>query len=164
LNESARIFQSKHREAFFSAISAGFFLLSIGMIFIITPNLFDKIVSFFNDLAIVRVTPNIVTISPVTPSAHSTVYTAIMQFSLVWGIFQIAILILRFVARSPLTKKAETSANLVFWLGAYYLISLYLNKTTTAKTWFEFWTLIIMLAGVSLIVRAVILAARVAVS
>jgi membrane protein YdbS with pleckstrin-like domain len=64
---------------------------------------------------------------------------------------------LRFVVDSPFSKKAETVSNLVFWLGASYLISTFLIETTT---WFVFWAAIIMLSGVSLIVRAVVLEVR----
>ncbi len=87
-------------------------------------------------------------------------YSAVTQFSLIWGLFQIVILALRIVVDSPFSKKAETASNLVFWLGASYLISTLLNETTTVETWFVFWAEVIMLIGVSLIVRAIILAVR----
>jgi len=87
-------------------------------------------------------------------------YSAVTHFSLIWGLFQIASLALRFVVGSPFSKKAETASNLVFWLGASYLISTLLNEMTTRTTWFVFWAEIIMLIGVSLIIRAIILAVR----
>lgn len=52
---------------------------------------------------------------------------------------------------------------MVFWLGASYLVGTLLNETTMMEDWFVFWAAIIMLIGVSLIVRAIILAARPAV-
>lgn len=93
------------------------------------------------------------------------VYTAAWQFSLVWGVFQIIILGLRFAEGSPLSKKAETAGNMVFWLGTAYLIDVSLTSAlltgpTALENWFVFWAAIIVLIGVSLIVRAVILAAR----
>ena len=123
-----------------------------------TPNLFDNIIAFFRDLDIMSVphTENLLLPAPVSPSAHSDVYSALTKFSLIWGLYQIAILALRFTAHSPSSKKAETASNLVFWFGASYLISTFLIETTK---WFAFWAAIIMLIGVSLIVRATILVA-----
>jgi hypothetical protein len=158
LSESYKFSSSKYREGLFSAISAGFFFILVGAIFVTAPNLFDSIIAFFRDFDIVSVpyTENLLLPAPVSPSAHSDVYSAVTKFGLIWGLYQITILALRFIAHSPLSKKAETASNLVFWLGASYLINTFLIETTT---WFAFWATIIMLAGVSLIVRAVILAA-----
>jgi hypothetical protein len=162
LNESLKGFPRKYREGLFSAISAGFFFILVGAIFVTTPNFFDKILAFFNDFKIVSVpnTGNLVLPAPGSPSTHSVLYSAVTQFSLILGLFQIFILALRFVADSPFSKKAETASNLVFWLGASYLISTLLNETTTMTTWFVFWAEVIMLIGVSLIIRAIILAVR----
>jgi hypothetical protein len=150
-----------YREGVFSAISAGFFFILIGAIFVITPNLLDKIIEFLRGFDIVRV-PNmdIFIPAPAHPKDHSVVYSAVTLFSFVWGLFQILILALRFVFRSPLDKKAETVSNLVFWLGTGFLTSTFLNETITRTTWFVFWTGIIMLIGVSLVIRAFILAIR----
>jgi len=158
LSESSEFSSFKYREGLFSAISAGFFLILVGAIFVTAPNLLDNIIAFFRDFDTVSVphTENLLLPAPVSPSVHSDVYSAVTKFSLIWGLYQIAILALRFIAHSPLSKKAEPASNLVFWLGASYLINTFLIETTT---WFVFWATIIMLVGVSLIGRAVILAA-----
>jgi len=158
LNESSKFSSSKYREGLFSAISAGFFFILVGTIFVTAPNLFDNIIAFFRGFDIVSVphTGNLLLPAPVSPSAHSDVYSAVTKFSLIWGLYQIAILALRFIVHSPLSKKTETVSNLVFWLGASYLINTFLIETAT---WFVFWATIIMLVGFSLIGRAVILAA-----
>jgi hypothetical protein len=159
LSESFKFSSFKFRESIFSAISAGFFFILVGAIFVTAPNLFDNFIAFFGDFEIVSVpnTENLLLPAPVSPSTHSDVYSAVTKFSLIWGLYQIVILALRFIAYSPLSKKAETTSNIIFWLGASYLINTLLIETTT---WFVFWTTIIMLAGVSMIGRAVILAAR----
>jgi len=161
LNESSKGFLRRYREGLFSAISAGFFFILVGAIFITTPNLFDKTIDFFRDFDIVHV-PNmeILLPAPASPRTHLVVYSAATLFSFVWGLIQLVILALRFVARSPLSKKAETVSDLVFWLGASFLIRTFLNETTTATTWFVFWAGVMMLIGVSLIIRAIILAVR----
>ena len=155
---------SRPKEPIFSAISVGFFLILAGAIFahaafVTKTNLFNEISAFFQDFEIVKV-PNTEAFSlpaPESPRRHLDVYSALFKFSLVWGFYQIAILAVRFMVGSPLDKKAETVSNLVFWFGASYLLNAYLIKTTV---WFEFWALIIVLAGISLIARAIVLAFR----
>lgn len=150
----------KRLEAYFSIASIGFLLILLGAIFASTSNLYDDIIAFFKDFTIVEV-PNtqILLPAPANPQTHLTVYSAAGTFCLIWGIYEIAILIARFFIRSTTNKKAETLANIIFWLGASYIIKEFLNATTTTTMWFTFWTLIITLLGVSLIVRGLILAA-----
>lgn len=154
----------KYRESLIGAISAGFFLIMIGALFIITPRLFDGVLAFFDDFDIIRVFPNaaIYLPAPRSPLSHSIVYTAVERFAFAFGVFQIVILALRFAARSAVNKKAETVGNLVFWLGLGYLTrTLLLEPTiwTQLTTWFVFWSAVLMLVGVTLIIRAIILAA-----
>lgn len=154
------------REGLFSALSVGFFFLLVGALFIMTPNLFDKIQAFLNGFTLKEAVPhlsNVFVPVPENPGGHMLVYTAAWQFSLIWGVFQIIILALRFVAGSPVRKKAQTAGNMVFWLGTAYLIDVLLTSALLGgseplENWFVFWAAIIMLIGVSLIVRAVILA------
>lgn len=157
----------RYREGIFSAISAGFFFLLIGVIFVITPNLIPRTVDFFNDFGFEPI-PNttIYFAAPARPLLHQTVYQAAEQFSYAIGFFQIIILALRFFADSPWNKKAETISNLT-WIGTGYLIRRLLIdptiRTTMAwtpmTTWWVFWSAIIMLLGISLIIRAIILGA-----
>ena len=72
----------------------------------------------------------------------------------------------RFIFESPLRRKAENLGDIVFWLGATYLIQIFLvaptqisPQTIDVSKWFEFWAAIVMLIGVSLIARAIFLAA-----
>ena len=146
----------KHQDGLFTAISAGFFLLLIGTIFVITPNLFDSILDFFKDFKLVDVpNTNIVFLGPEFPGSHLTVYQAAGQASVALCVFQIVILALRFVIPSSWGKRAETVGNFVYWAGAAFLIQLFLVESTQ---WFVFWSTIIIIAGVSLIIRAVVMA------
>lgn len=148
----------KNQEGLFTAISAGFFLLLVGAIFVVTPNLFDKTLNFFGDLSLVDV-PNtdIIFIGPEFPRSHLTVYQAAGQFSVALAIFQIIILALRFIIPSSWGKRSETVGNFVYWAGAAFLIQLFLIETPTQ--WFVFWSILIIVIGVSLIVRAAVMAA-----
>ena len=152
----------RYGEGLIGAVSAGVFFLIIGGIFLVTPNLFDRVIAFFSNFAMVQV-PNTQIIylpAPATPFLHRTVYIAAAQFALIWGFFQIFVLILRFTLSSPYGKKTETIGDIICNFGAYYLISTILIPVSSLAQWFGFWALILMLIGFSLIVRAVILAFR----
>jgi len=168
LNESSEVPTHRLREGVISGVSAGFFFVVIGALFVIHPTLLGKILDFFRDFEMVRV-PNISIVitlpAPAYPLSHRLVYSAVEQFSFVWGIFQIAILALRFFARSPWNKKAETVSNIVFSFGTGFLTRTFLIETIRfphiidpLTRWFVFWSGIIMLIGVSLIIRAIVLA------
>lgn len=59
--------------------------------------------------------------------------------------------------RSSIGKTAETVGHLVYWFGASYLITTYLNSTTTINRWFMFWAGILIVLGLSFIARAFVL-------
>jgi hypothetical protein len=153
----------RQKESILSAISVGFFFVLVGIIFIVTPNLVDKIVNFLEDITFVniaRLPSNIFLPQPTTVNAHTAVYTSVQQFSMVWGVFLAAMLVIRFATGSPMRNKAENLGDIVFWFGTMYLIQTWLIGRSE---WFEFWALILVLLGISLIVRAVFLAAAYAV-
>ena len=146
----------QHHEELFTAISIGFFLLLVGTLFVINPDLFGSIIDFFKDFELVDVPhTSIMLPAPESPQLYLTVYQAARQFSIALGVFQVVILALRFVIPSSWGKRSETVGNLVFWVGAGFLIQLFLIETTQ---WFVFWSTIIILAGVSIIARAVVMA------
>ncbi len=154
-------FSQKSRDGFISAFSAGVFLILLGVFFITTPGLFDGVVNFFMNFDIVRVHNfpiGIVLPAPKNPAVHVTVYSAVSQFCFAWGIFLIGLFMLRVFANSPLNKKAQTASDIVFWLGGGWLVGNFLNAQTTHKEWFAFWAAVIMLIGITLIIRAIILA------
>jgi hypothetical protein len=145
----------------------GFFLILVGVLFISTPNLADKVVTFVSHFHTVQVpNTNIYIPAPEHPGDHIDIYLAARQFSLVWGVFLIAMLGARFLFDSPLRRKAQNLGDIVFWLGTVYLVQTFLvaptqtfPQTIDVTKWFEFWAAIVMLVGVSLIARAIFLAA-----
>jgi hypothetical protein len=161
MTERSQIIHFRISEGLISAVSAGFFLLLVGVLFVITPSLFQGLVDFFTGFTLKSIPhlSNVLVPVPENLAQHTVVYTAAGQFSLVWGIFEIIILALRFVVGSPIGKKAETVGNVIGWLGTAYLIDVLLTSASlTLENWFVFWAALIMLIGVSLIVRACILA------
>ena len=147
----------QHQEGIFTAISIGFFFLLVGTLFVINPDLFGSIIDFFKDFELVDVPhTNIMLPAPESPQLHLTVYQAARQFSIALGVFQVVILALRFVIPSSWGKRSETVGSFVYWVGASFLIQYFLIDS---MQWFVFWSTIIILAGVSIIVRAVVMAA-----
>ena len=146
----------QHQEPIFTAISVGFFFLLVGTIFIITPNLFDKILDFFGDFTLVDVPhTSIMLPAPESPQLHLTVYQAAWQVSIASALFQIIILALRFVIPSSWSKKSEAVGNLFSSVGSIFLIQSFLIDSTQ---WFVFWSTILILIGVSIIIRAAVMA------
>ena len=143
----------KPQEGLFTAVSIGFCLLLAGAIFVITPNLFGEILDFLGDFSVVDI-PNteIIFLGPEYPRMHLTVYEAAWQFSIASALFYVVMLVLRFVFPSSRGKRTETVGNIVYWAGASYLTQLLLIESTQ---WFPFWAAIIIVAGISFIVRAV---------
>ena len=155
LNESKKK-PTIYGEWLFIAIAIGFFLLLVGTLFVLTPNLFSEIFDFFQSFGLVDV-PNtdIVFLAPEFPRSHLTVYQAVGQFSIAVCLFQIVLLALRFFVHSSWSKRAETVGNLVYWGGAAFLIQTFLIENTQ---WFTFWSTILIVIGVSMIARAVVMA------
>jgi hypothetical protein len=138
------------------------FLLLIGVIILATPGLVDKIVTYFQDFTSVPTRFTGVDFSlpaPAHPANHLAVYQATLQFCIAWGIFEAVLLALRYWFRSSVRKKGETISNIVFWLGTAYIIQTMLNTPAlTHDRWFQFWAILIVVLGVSFIVRALYLA------
>jgi hypothetical protein len=170
-----RLFSQRRREGLLSAVSAGFFLVLIGLLFVVKPNLYNDTVTFFNNFNVTSAVSNTQVLLPAPDPERSTtnstvreanlsVYSAVQQFSLGWGIFLIALLVIRFVSRSSWRREARNISDIVFWFGTAYLIQGWLinstsNNTYLTQTWFEFWSMVLVLLGTSLVVRAMCLAA-----
>jgi len=133
--------------------SFGFFLLLIGVIWIITPNLFQKVIDFFNSFKPEEeIFPNV--FLPAPAGRHTVVYTALARFCFAFGLFQIVILVLRFVFRESLNRIAGTFSGVVFWLGVGFVSNLLAAGTVK---WFGFLGLVIVLVGLSLVVRSLLI-------
>lgn len=167
MTDTSEYARRRHGDGLFSVVSVGFFFLLIGMIFITTPGLSDRIVSFFQDFGMIQFPhTNVYLPAPKNPGDYLAVYKAVEQFSLVWAVFLVAMLVGRIVLRVRLRRQAANLGDAVFWFGAAYLIQAYLidkmtnslHLATQRQVWFEFWTGIIVIIGVSLIARAVFLA------
>ena len=132
--------------------SFGFFVFLIGVIWVITPNLSQKVIDFFKDFELAEeIFPNV--FLPAPADHHPVVYTALSRFCFVFGLFQIVILVLRFFFREPVDRVAGTFSGIVFWLGVGYVSNL---LAAGAIEWFGFVGWFIVFIGLSLVVRSLL--------
>jgi hypothetical protein len=150
-------------DSMISAISVGTVFILIGLVFVMAQpsSMWDKTIGFFNNLTGRQVPGiNITLPAPANPSAHVVFYAAVFQFTLGLAFLQILVLALRIGFGSRVHRIAETVGNLVFWFGVSYLANMYLNSSTTLKTWFVFWAGILVVLGLSIIARGMVQLAR----
>jgi hypothetical protein len=139
----------------FGLASFGFFLILIGALLVVIPNLPTHVETFvrsFNQTE--PIYPNVYFPVP-NPSVDNTeFYRALMYFCLTFGIFQIVLLILRFALKSSLHRKAETLGGVVFWFG----VGIFANVLVTdgSTFWFLFIGGLVVSIGLSIMVRAVV--------
>ena len=134
-------------------LSFGFFILLLGTIWIITPNLSKEVETFFTpeNWRLRNVTENIT--FPEPERSYPIIYTAAMQFCFTFGAFQIAIFTLRFILHESLGRIGETLSGMVFLFGAGFFLSMLANETIT---WFGFLAGLIVSVGLSIMVRGIV--------
>jgi uncharacterized membrane protein len=150
-----------------AAISAGGFFVLLGLVFVINSNLWSNILEFAKDFTNVTIPNTTMQVPmPLTPAAHVAVYSAVYQFVLGIGILQIIILAVRLAFSSPARRISQSVGALVFWFGAAYLLNIIANMSSALSVseqqtmWFQFWAAILIVLGVSLVIRgAVVLTA-----
>ncbi len=159
--EQKPIFPDMQREGLLSAIAIGAVLIIIGVIFVATPNLTDRINAFFSDMSVATFpfpdsTSTLALPAPGHPGEHLALYSAVSQFDIGIGVLQILILVLRLgLHMGRKGRIGETVGNLVFWFGAAYLVMALLSLGTVSG-WFEYWAALIMLIGASIVIRGLI--------
>jgi hypothetical protein len=145
-------------EGLITALAIGGFLIILGAVFGLTPGIPQKTVDFFSDITLVTYplgSGGIVLPAPGTPAAHIDFFGAIFNFMAGIALLQIVILILRLWAHSRIGKIAETVGDLVFWAGVAVVANVYL-MAGTLNGWFTFWASLIIILGISLIVRGIV--------
>ncbi|UCG37022.1 MAG: hypothetical protein JSV64_01735 [Candidatus Bathyarchaeota archaeon] len=142
---------SDARESWFSLLSFGFFIMLFAIFFVIVPDYYSEVVTFFEDFELQEITSNVQLPAPI--GDHPVVYETVMRFCIVFGVFQFFAVALRFYFGSSVKKAAETVSNILFWLGTAYVFSLLLSKSIG---WFSLVGGIIVAGGLSIIVRSLI--------
>ena len=143
-------------EGLITALAVGGFFIILGFVIVSSPNIIDGTFDFFSDITFQHFplggSSTLSLPAPAHPAQHITIFTALMNLFLGVGILQIVILALRLAFRSPLKRISETVGNLVFWLGGAVVGNVFL-LTGTLQGWFQFWSMLIILVGASLIAR-----------
>jgi hypothetical protein len=143
-------------EGLITALAVGGFFIIVGFVIVSTPNIINGASDFFSDITTRQIGGSSIFLpAPAHPAQHITGFTALMNLFLGVGVLQIVILMLRLAFRSPFKRISETVGNLVFWLGGAAVGNVFL-LTGTLNGWFQFWSALIMLVGVSLVVRFLI--------
>ena len=132
-------------------MSFGVFLVIVGLIYVTTPKLDVEIVAFFRSFNLVQIMPNIYL--PTPSETFPILYFAIAKFCVIFGIFQIIILILEFVIKASINKRAETISGIVFWLGAGYLAY---QLSIGSIVWSQNISMLIVLIGVAIVLRGLV--------
>jgi hypothetical protein len=134
-----------------STLSFGFFLILFGVIWIITPNFSSEVIDFAKDFHLETLTEHVVL--PAPKKSHPDLYTAAMQFCLVFGAFQIVILILRFIFHDSLDKKSGTISNVAFWFSTGFFLNMLANESIV---WFGFLAGLIISIGLAVIASSLV--------
>jgi len=134
-----------------SWLSFGVFLILVGILFLVTPNLWEAVEGFFGDFTLRKVDGNIY--FPAPEHNHAVLYNALSQFCLWFGIYQIVLLALKIYLGATIYQKAETFSDIIFWLLAGYFLVLLKEQ---GISWFAFIGVFILLVGIVILIRSVV--------
>jgi hypothetical protein len=151
-------------EGLITALAVGGFLIILGFMFALTSGTWQAVTNFFSDFTttaypVGSTTSNVILPAPANPDAHAAFYTAVINFCIGIGVLQVVILALRLFMHSPFRRISETVGNLIFWFGAAIAANVFLLAGTLTG-WFQFWAVLLLIIGVSLIARAILHLAR----
>jgi hypothetical protein len=150
--------QKRLEENIVGAVSFGLFLILVGITLATTPDVVGQAINFAKNITVVQVPgANVKLPAPSAPAAYASLYAVASQFALGVAVLLVLTLIIRFVLKASVSRKAENVGSIVFWLGASGLISAFLNEATTLKEWFMFWSAIVALVGASMVARAIVI-------
>jgi hypothetical protein len=149
--------QRSPHEALITALSIGGFFIILGILFGLTPAISQNTNTFFSDLTTVRFPfgspgSTVSLFAPANPADHQSFYTTVVNFLVGVGVLQIVILALRLTVHSRIRRIAQSVGDLIFWLGAAVLANVFLIAGTQSG-WFQFWSSLIMLIGVSFVAQ-----------
>jgi len=151
------VYERSLHEGLITALSIGGFFIILGLVFAVTPGISQQTNNFFSDLTTVTFPfgnpgSTVSLLVPAHPADHQGFYTAVMNFLIGVGVLQIVILVLRLAMHSRIRRIAQSVGDLIFWLGAAVVANVFL-LTGTQGGWFQFWSSLIVIIGVSLIAR-----------
>ena len=153
----------KRKENFITGMYLGFILVLLVVLYYVNVHVdvWNDFNHFLNNFVLASIPGTSLQLpAPGSPGANVSLYNLAFQFCIGLGAIEIVILLTRMWFNSPLTRKAETIENVVFWLGTSYLVITYLVNITIISEWFVFWAGIILIGGLSLVARSFVLLAN----
>ncbi len=144
-------------EGLITALAVGGFFIILGSVFAFAPGIVKNSNAFFSDLTTVTFPfgnpgSTVSLVAPAHPADHQAFYAAVMNFLVGVAVLQIVILALRLAVHSRIRRIGQSVGDLVFWLGAAVVANVFLSAGTFTG-WFQFWSSLIVLVGLSLIAR-----------
>ncbi len=127
----------------------GVFLILLGWIFSITPNLLDEVINFFVDIRLTEVSPGI--FLPLPQSNHPVLYSAVYQFALAFAAAHIFLLIARIALRHPANEVGSAISGGIFWGGLAYIV----QRIANGLDWVPAITFFFVLIGIGFIIGAI---------
>lgn len=149
-----------YNEGLITALSVGGFFIILGIVFGLTPGTWYAVSAFLSDLKVVHISTNSGLASlnlpaPVHTDAHGDFYSAVFAFCVGIGVLNLVVLALRLIFRSPIRRISNSVGDVIFWFGAAASVSIFLMAGTLTG-WYQFWAVLLLIIGVSLIVRGII--------
>lgn len=86
--------------------------------------------------------------APANAYNHKIVYTAAVQFSLIFGVFEVVILVLRFVFHDSIDRKAYAASGVGFWFSVGFFLTLLINESIG---WLGFVAGIVISGGLTIV-------------
>jgi hypothetical protein len=134
------------------AISFGAFLILAALFYIVNSSLLSEANAFVHDFKLIQVYQSFWLFESSTN--HPILYTAAAQFSYIFAFVHVVVLALLFAGRSSTRAKARTFSSIIFWLGAGYVLGI---LATGTLGWVSFLGALVVLIGISMVVRSTIL-------
>ncbi|MEM3675358.1 MAG: hypothetical protein QXG08_07810 [Candidatus Methanomethyliaceae archaeon] len=133
-------------------ISIGVFLVLLGLVCMLTPNIGEHLIGFLSpeNWRISKVGQGLFLPEPNTH--YPVLYNTASYFCFAFGAFQIVILLLRVVLHDPLNKIGETLSEAIFWMGMNFFFGM---LASNALGWFGLFAAFLMLVGASIITKSI---------
>lgn len=133
----------REHEKHLEYVSLTAFFVLIALMFVVNPNLDVGIRSFFKDFRLEEAYQNIFLPAPKSEWAHKQLYNAVFQFCCLYAFTLVCVLVLMFLAHSPLYKKVRCAIAIVSWSALSVPTSLLLEE---AIGWFTYLSYFLLLS------------------
>ncbi len=131
-------------------LSFGAFLVIVGTLFLVNPDLASQIEDFVTNFELKQVRGNFYFPTPKSPH-HPILYNSLAMFCFAYGTYQFLLLILKFALRAAPAKKTETFTSVIFWFATGFMVSMLKNET---MEWLTFIAGLVILAAIAIIIRS----------